>query len=124
MIRRPPRSTLFPYTTLFRSHIRWIENSQCAAGAADPEAIAHVQDKQVGNRVELLDAVVGADTCPGGWSTGSPVSHDGEVDRVNSIWAEHIGVAQGDILIPVREVSPLRRQQVPRHGPMRIDEVR
>src|SRR5437763_11327039 len=24
MIRRPPRSTLFPYTTLFRSEIRWI----------------------------------------------------------------------------------------------------
>src|SRR3989449_9128432 len=23
MIRRPPRSTLFPYTTLFRSHIDW-----------------------------------------------------------------------------------------------------
>src|SRR3712207_7596494 len=23
MIRRPPRSTLFPYTTLFRSTIRW-----------------------------------------------------------------------------------------------------
>src|SRR2546430_7327239 len=26
MIRRPPRSTLFPYTTLFRSH--FVENSQ------------------------------------------------------------------------------------------------
>src|ERR1035438_10901344 len=26
MIRRPPRSTLFPYTTLFRSHVaRWDE---------------------------------------------------------------------------------------------------
>src|SRR2546429_3654707 len=28
MIRRPPRSTLFPYTTLFRSHplqVEWIE---------------------------------------------------------------------------------------------------
>src|SRR5438132_14149428 len=24
MIRRPPRSTLFPYTTLFRSVIRWL----------------------------------------------------------------------------------------------------
>src|SRR2546430_5905314 len=24
MIRRPPRSTLFPYTTLFRSHVNWI----------------------------------------------------------------------------------------------------
>src|SRR2546422_10067044 len=30
MIRRPPRSTLFPYTTLFRSHAR-------AARAARPE---------------------------------------------------------------------------------------
>src|SRR3712207_7399417 len=24
MIRRPPRSTLFPYTTLFRSERRWV----------------------------------------------------------------------------------------------------
>src|SRR5256885_13131364 len=24
MIRRPPRSTLFPYTTLFRSHKEWL----------------------------------------------------------------------------------------------------
>src|SRR2546422_2101976 len=24
MIRRPPRSTLFPYTTLFRSPVKWI----------------------------------------------------------------------------------------------------
>src|SRR5258708_29413499 len=27
MIRRPPRSTLFPYTTLFRSYGAWIEKS-------------------------------------------------------------------------------------------------
>src|SRR3712207_7797581 len=27
MIRRPPRSTLFPYTTLFRSHRRGIEHA-------------------------------------------------------------------------------------------------
>src|SRR5260370_16018417 len=31
MIRRPPRSTLFPYTTLFRSH----ERSGRAAGLCD-----------------------------------------------------------------------------------------
>src|SRR2546422_5462100 len=32
MIRRPPRSTLFPYTTLFRSHepISW-HNKSCAS---------------------------------------------------------------------------------------------
>src|SRR2546426_7612866 len=26
MIRRPPRSTLFPYTTLFRSGLQWARN--------------------------------------------------------------------------------------------------
>src|SRR2546429_4485168 len=38
MIRRPPRSTLFPYTTLFRSHERGRElHDQCAAGDVDDE---------------------------------------------------------------------------------------
>src|SRR5256885_3474197 len=34
MIRRPPRSTLFPYTTLFRSR-GWLSNVHL--GARDPE---------------------------------------------------------------------------------------
>src|SRR3712207_8381279 len=34
MIRRPPRSTLFPYTTLFRSMIRLRSISLVAAGVA------------------------------------------------------------------------------------------
>src|SRR3712207_7294392 len=48
MIRRPPRSTLFPYTTLFRSrHRRWsrggswrrpLEAPFCADGAGLPGA--------------------------------------------------------------------------------------
>src|SRR5690348_18138324 len=29
MIRRPPRSTLFPYTTLFRSTIFFVDTEQC-----------------------------------------------------------------------------------------------
>src|SRR2546422_2642825 len=32
MIRRPPRSTLFPYTTLFRSHVRRPGLARTAAG--------------------------------------------------------------------------------------------
>src|SRR5256885_11855152 len=32
MIRRPPRSTLFPYTTLFRSSARSAESDQAEAG--------------------------------------------------------------------------------------------
>src|SRR5258707_11971587 len=36
MIRRPPRSTLFPYTTLFRSHrLPWTP-AAIAAGISDP----------------------------------------------------------------------------------------
>src|SRR3712207_8588644 len=32
MIRRPPRSTLFPYTTLFRSRTRWsLSSHRCTA---------------------------------------------------------------------------------------------
>src|SRR3712207_7253319 len=38
MIRRPPRSTLFPYTTLFRSHDcngrSWIHPAACTPGRA------------------------------------------------------------------------------------------
>src|SRR2546429_5192361 len=38
MIRRPPRSTLFPYTTLFRSHrrARGLRAAAALAGAARP----------------------------------------------------------------------------------------
>src|SRR2546429_863217 len=38
MIRRPPRSTLFPYTTLFRSCISWDERGH--GQTADPEQCA------------------------------------------------------------------------------------
>src|SRR5438876_9191289 len=34
MIRRPPRSTLFPYTTLFRSHTRGACSTSCPRGVA------------------------------------------------------------------------------------------
>src|SRR3712207_6955191 len=37
MIRRPPRSTLFPYTTLFRSSLTvWFTEEAIAAWAAEP----------------------------------------------------------------------------------------
>src|SRR3712207_7125855 len=36
MIRRPPRSTLFPYTTLFRSDVQPVCAIDFAAGPVDP----------------------------------------------------------------------------------------
>src|SRR2546430_8447594 len=47
MIRRPPRSTLFPYTTLFRSQPARLHHgrrpSDCLAGAVTPRTRARVR---------------------------------------------------------------------------------
>src|SRR3712207_9527047 len=45
MIRRPPRSTLFPYTTLFRSHGR------CGVGALRRGGAARAAAERAGRRV-------------------------------------------------------------------------
>src|SRR5690349_22814184 len=53
MIRRPPRSTLFPYTTLFRSDIASAINAAVSSGSGD------VVDKRrilVGNPIKSLGA--------------------------------------------------------------------
>src|SRR5438034_5662078 len=50
MIRRPPRSTLFPYTTLFRSHSRAVRCGERDQGAIDDHALA------AANAVDLLSA--------------------------------------------------------------------
>src|SRR2546422_4230777 len=42
MIRRPPRSTLFPYTTLFRSHERVRAAAVAACARAPTEQLAAV----------------------------------------------------------------------------------
>src|SRR2546421_2472752 len=48
MIRRPPRSTLFPYTTLFRSELLWCPEKHESALQHEPDAgteqqsLAHV----------------------------------------------------------------------------------
>src|SRR2546426_8341342 len=47
MIRRPPRSTLFPYTTLFRSLS--IEYTRSRLGD-DPEPLLDVRDQLFGQR--------------------------------------------------------------------------
>src|SRR5438876_6463459 len=58
MIRRPPRSTLFPYTTLFRSLVGWGEAHHGRA----PGAVAHLVNTTLRQLVLGLDAtnVVGA----------------------------------------------------------------
>src|SRR5260370_3884514 len=51
MIRRPPRSTLFPYTTLFRSDVYGLRI------AAPPEIATDIIRKRTWNVCELLQKV-------------------------------------------------------------------
>src|SRR5258707_8984649 len=59
MIRRPPRSTLFPYTTLFRSLKKWLLASAFTllAGAAS----AQIQPGREFQRIEPQRPVAGVD---------------------------------------------------------------
>src|SRR3712207_8660907 len=63
MIRRPPRSTLFPYTTLFRSEIVVVEDDR-----ADPET-------------ERLAAAHGARYVALGAPRGLNVARNAAIDR-------------------------------------------
>src|SRR5256885_13105142 len=69
MIRRPPRSTLFPYTTLFRS------DSDAISLGKDPMGIAHAQH----DRGRLDGAPRAAASAP-----ALPRSADRKSTRLNS----------------------------------------
>src|SRR3712207_507498 len=75
MIRRPPRSTLFPYTTLFRSAGR--------GGAADAAG------EQAARTRLLLDMAVGA-------RVGPPDAHVRDVREVLAAWRLRTAVADLD----------------------------
>src|SRR2546422_5566202 len=94
MIRRPPRSTLFPYTTLFRSRLEQHrrppalrhEVEQAAALAALPGQEA---EEQVAVRREARDGEGGGD---GG---GARDRDDGDVPRARRGDELRAGVAHG-----------------------------
>src|SRR5688572_31509807 len=55
MIRRPPRSTLFPYTTLFRSYDRQQYASQFCGGVVNNNNYCSATEL-LGSRVALMNA--------------------------------------------------------------------
>src|SRR5690349_23341909 len=52
MIRRPPRSTLFPYTTLFRSSLRSASASSCRTRSRVIPMIRPISSSDFGSRSE------------------------------------------------------------------------
>src|SRR3712207_7071343 len=62
MIRRPPRSTLFPYTTLFRSHTRVlfdIEGNQRDVIDAKDRVVMRYDYDMLGNRIHQASMEAG-----------------------------------------------------------------
>src|SRR3712207_7470094 len=70
MIRRPPRSTLFPYTTLFRSHLR-----SSAVDPGNPDCRAQARLRPAGGAGPLRALWV---------STAARVVLDRKSTRLNS----------------------------------------
>src|SRR6266436_3879989 len=56
MIRRPPRSTLFPYTTLFRSQFGASPGRRCPAGPArrEPKLRSEEHTSELQSRLHLV----------------------------------------------------------------------
>src|SRR2546427_9303426 len=59
MIRRPPRSTLFPYTTLFRSLPLALDVTREGLGDAGPSELGQILAFTVGLLVPVLDGEPG-----------------------------------------------------------------
>src|SRR3712207_7758531 len=87
MIRRPPRSTLFPYTTLFRSVADPVEVLEC-----------EVHLRLVGDRHQVQDGV------------GRPAQRHDDGDRVLEGLAGH-DLARGDALRSEEHTSELQSRQ-------------
>src|SRR3712207_9436034 len=75
MIRRPPRSTLFPYTTLFRSTGGRQRGGRAANGAE--RTFARLSERQVPTQTDLMTRSMGR----GGFE---PPSVDRKSTRLNS----------------------------------------
>src|SRR2546430_8184209 len=81
MIRRPPRSTLFPYTTLFRSHHLHLERAarraRCDRAAAE-RCATEIADSRVQDRGETRRVV------PAEGHRRRPGARDRKSTRLNS----------------------------------------
>src|SRR3989475_10833894 len=104
MIRRPPRSTLFPYTTLFRSD--WLQK----AVALNPDHLRAVQNlgwtlNELGHRDEALAI----------YQRALALDPDDAWTHANIGWAL-LKLGRESEAVPALQTSP-RLDPTQRHGP-------
>ena len=110
MIRRPPRSTLFPYTTLFRSPLQKPQGIQCVTLPTPIRAHKHRYRREqdflfVGKALEVFEAEFFQHRCcPGTW-----------VNAIRPHYRRETACASGCILGKHARVSPSGRHPAALH---------
>src|SRR3712207_7793564 len=98
MIRRPPRSTLFPYTTLFRSLFTWRRQARAAALEAP-----------VAGRLSFVP-VVGDAAAPVPSPAGGEMERaDRKSTRLNS---SHANISYAVFCLKKKNTRPAARSQI------------
>src|SRR5260370_12534417 len=127
MIRRPPRSTLFPYTTLFRSHPRR-KNAELiavlgdrATRDADAFALEHLDDLLIGQRVlgrlvvdELLNLCLDGPSARVLARRGRQTAREEELQRQQAARCLHVllvGHAADGALVHADDVGDLAQRE-------------
>src|SRR5690349_22926307 len=102
MIRRPPRSTLFPYTTLFRSSSMQSEAGSIGLGFAIPidEVMPLIDEMAKGETP--THARLGISVENAGTSTGAQVVDGAKIRQVNAgSAADTAGLQDGDVITKI-----------------------
>src|SRR2546422_8536257 len=103
MIRRPPRSTLFPYTTLFRSHNEAHRTADLPEVRREPLALARLRHRHIG--LERSPEIVRG---PGRVAVDDLIGHPRRVARCGDQTAPDLGSDQSfaaEQLDPRRELD-------------------
>src|SRR2546426_7767761 len=97
MIRRPPRSTLFPYTTLFRSYL------VLAASHSAPLATA---DDRLRRAAERLGVRI--------WSDGGPGTDEARDRKSTRLNSSHLVISYAVFCLKKKNITDKRLQSVVR----------
>src|SRR5947209_11104497 len=93
MIRRPPRSTLFPYTTLFRSSV------QCDSGGGGAHGVAVDGGEHVTGGVDVVVL--------------DPVGHDRYTDRKSTrLNSSHANISYAVFCLKKKKKKKKKRTQL------------
>src|SRR2546427_5499448 len=98
MIRRPPRSTLFPYTTLFRSR----ERATVALGLRQP---GRAEEHEAGRPLGVEDRRLGGDV---------PAHRDGEDRKSTRLNSSHSQISYAVFCLKKKKNTDGRKQRAGR----------